>query len=304
MTTAPLQRDEYIEQAHLFRALADRMQQHEATQDLLVAVRDELLATTKLPLAVDFLATELKHQGVLAPAMRKLLHYFTPFQAHLVSEAESERSRFDFRAALEILHREAQYKSQQPSAQGVFLYEFEALCRHRLGYDAGLEAIAGDGVFDAAWREWIQQVRRRIGMVDLADLIYVASEHYLTVQARQGHPPPSPPLVLFGEREGQIALANRHKDPLWLFAALQRHLGYPEVPRPPREDTTRQIVPGLVRRVERLEARLKLVEEEQRGGINLERFYASPDRPDLPAAPSDLPPEARPDALTEPPTEP
>ena len=28
------------------------------------------------------------------------------------------------------------------------------------------------------------------------------------------------------------------------------------------------------RRVEQLESRLKLVEEEQRGGINLEKFYA------------------------------
>jgi hypothetical protein len=30
----------------------------------------------------------------------------------------------------------------------------------------------------------------------------------------------------------------------------------------------------LARRVEQLESRLRLVEEEQRGGLNLERFYA------------------------------
>ena len=57
-----------------------------------------------------------------------------------------------------------------------------------------------------------------------------------------------------------------------LFAALQRHLGYPSVPRPPRADEQKNVLPLLLRRVERLEARLKLVEEEQRGGIDLSRF--------------------------------
>ena len=38
-----------------------------------------------------------------------------------------------------------------------------------------------------------------------------------------------PPL--FGEKEGKIAKASRGRDPLFLFAALQRQLGYPEVPR-------------------------------------------------------------------------
>ena len=74
--------------------------------------------------------------------------------------------------------------------------------------------------------------------------------------------------MLFGEGEGRIALANRGKDPLLLFSALHRHLGYPEVPRPPKPDESPQLVPQLMRRVERLEARLKLVEEEMKGGID------------------------------------
>ncbi len=52
---------------------------------------------------------------------------------------------------------------------------------------------------------------------------------------------------LFGDKEGRIALANRHKDPLLLFAALERHLNYPTVPRPQPVDESRQIIPTLMR---------------------------------------------------------
>ena len=76
-------------------------------------------------------------------------------------------------------------------------------------------------------------------------------------------------------KEGRIALANRRKDPLLLFAALQRHLGYPAVPRLEPPDSLPQLLPQLMRRVERLEMRLKLLEEEQRGAVDLTRFYAS-----------------------------
>ena len=61
-----------------------------------------------------------------------------------------------------------------------------------------------------------------------------------------------------------------------MFNALHRHLGYPEVPRPARPDESLQLLPQLARRVERMEARLKLLEEETKGGIDLTRFYAPP----------------------------
>src|SRR5688500_9635520 len=99
----PLEREEYIEQAHLFRALGDRLQQNVATQDLLVSVKEEILSTTKLPLAMDFMTSELKLNGVFSTAMAKLAHYFTPFQTFLVAQAESERGRFDFTVAMQIL---------------------------------------------------------------------------------------------------------------------------------------------------------------------------------------------------------
>lgn len=269
-----LDREEYVEQAYFFRALGERMQQNLATQELLASIKQEVLSSTKLPLAIDFMTSELKMLGVFGTAMAKLSHYFTPFQTYVVAEAEDERGRFDFAVALEILEREARYRAEGATPQGIFFYQFETVCRNRLGYDRGLDAIARDPVFDEAWFEWIQTVRRQIGIVDFADLVYVRSAHYHSQQQRRGSGTVAPEKpILFGEKEGKIALANRHKDPLFLFAALQRHLGYPAVPRPRPVDESRSLLPALMKRLDRLETRMKLIEEENSGGIDLERFY-------------------------------
>ncbi len=267
-----LSREEYIEQAYLYRILQQRLRENLPLQELLENVRAEVLASTRLPMALDFLLAELKHQGVLAPGMRRLSHYFTPFQTYLVEEAEAERGRFDLRLALRILEREAHYRTEEFTPQGMFFFQFEVLCRNRLRYEAGLTAMARDDIFDEAWRLWLDMFRRQIGLVDLADLIYVRSEAY---RLRKGEHPDFP--VLFGEREGLIALANHRKDPLFLFSALQRHLGYPQVPRPEPPNEAPNLLAQALRRLERIEARLKLMEEEQRGGIDLERFMPKPE---------------------------
>ena len=264
-----LDRDEYVEQAYFFRTLRERMQLDMSTQDLLVTIGHEVLSTTKLPMALDFMATELRHTGGFGTAMARLSHYFTPFQTYVIQEAEKEEGRFDFRIALEILEREAKYRADGASRQGVFLFHFETLCRNRLGYDFGLKAVAEDPLYDEGWREWILTVRRQVGIIDIADMIYVRSEFFRQQRGDPGKP------ILFGEKEGKIALANRRKDPLFLFSALARHLGYPSVPRPRREESAEEMVFSLRRRTERLETRIKLLEEELRGGINLARFYAS-----------------------------
>ncbi len=262
-----LDRDDYIEQAYFYKTLRERMRQGLSTQELLVSIRHELLSTTKLPMALEYMVAELLLTGGFATAMAQLDHYFTPFQAYVIGEAELQEGRFDFQVALEILQREAEYRSGEPTRPGLFLYQFEVLCRNRLGYDRGLAAVAGDVFYDEAWREWILTVRRQLGLVDLADLIYVRSENYRKKPEEADRP------ILFGEKEGRIAAANRHKDPLFLFSALARHLGYPSVPRHRPEETTEQILPLLQRRVERLETRIKLLEEELRGGINIAKFY-------------------------------
>lgn len=272
-----LEREEYIEQAYLFRTLSERLPKNMPLQELLRQVREEILASTKLPLAIDFLRAELEHTGVFGSAMVRLLHYFTPFQTYIVREAESEGGRFDLRVALEILRAEAEYRSQGVSPTGMFLYQFEVLCRNRLSYDRGLKAVSEDPVYPEEWREWILTVRRQVGLIDFADLLYVRSDYYRQRQAaRLGDDPPIEKPMLFGEKEGKIALANRGKDPLYLFAALQRHLGYPTVPRPQPPDDKEQLLPQIMRRLERMEARLKLLEEEQRGGIDITKFYGPP----------------------------
>jgi hypothetical protein len=297
---APLGREEYIEQAHFFRALGERLEENVPAQEVLSSVREEVLATTKLPLAIDFLLGELRHEGVLGPAMGLLPHYFTPFQAFIVRESENERLRFDLRVGLEILRREAEYRAQEPTHQGLFLFQFEVLCRNRLGYDRGLEAVAADPAFAGEWRDWIRKLRRQIGMVDIADVVYVHSKYYWQSAGGQGvqrpgagtprlagggddgeragssPSPDSDAAVLFGEREGRIALANRKKDPLYLFSSLHRQLGYPEVPRVTPADKEQALLPQLARRLEQLEMRLKILEEEQRGGLDLTKFYERP----------------------------
>ena len=87
-------------------------------------------------------------------------------------------------------------------------------------------------------------------------------------------------VVLFGEREGRIALANRRKDPLFLFSSLHRQLGYPEVPRQKPAEKEQALLPQLARRLEQMEMRLKLLEEDRRGEVDLTQFYQRP--PELP----------------------
>jgi hypothetical protein len=280
-----LDREEYVEQAHLFRTLGERFAENVPVQELIGLVKQEILSTTRLPLALDFLLTELKHTGVMSGAMARLAHYFTPFQTYVMQEAESERGRFDMRIAIEILRCEAEYRSKSPIAPAMFMYQFECLCRNRLRYDRGLAAMAGDPIYDAAWQEWIRELRLRIGMVDFADMIYVRSQQYIVHHTKPNEPPPAPEKpILFGEKEGKIAWANRRKDPLYLFAALQRHLAYPVVPRPRKPDESVNLLPLLRGQVERLEARVKLLEDENRGGIDITKFYARADAP-LPAVP-------------------
>lgn len=275
-----LEREEYVEQAYLFRMLSERLPENFPLQDLLEQIRHELLATTKLPMAVDYLLAELRHCGVISTAMRRLPHYFTAFQTYLVEAAEDDRGRFDMRVAIEVLRYEAAYRAEQPTREGLFMYQFETLCRNRLRYDRGLDAISVDPMYNEDWREWIQTVRRQIGIVEFADLIYVRSPEYLRRRTRASSPPPvAEKPILFGEKEGKIAWANRQKDPMYLFAALQRHLGYPTAPRIKRIDETREQVPLILRKLERLELRIKLLEEEAREGLDITKFYSQDSTP-------------------------
>ncbi|MBM4021771.1 MAG: hypothetical protein FJ284_05935 [Planctomycetes bacterium] len=272
-----LDREEYIEQAYLFRSFGERLVSGVAAQEALEAIGQEVLATSKLPLAIGYLVGELKLVGTLSTALVRLAHYFTAFQTFVVAAAEEEGGRFDIRTALAMLEREASYRAEDASPQGLFFYRFECLSRNRLDYAHGLDAVAADDIFDADWREWIGTVGRQVGLVDLADLVFVRSPEYWRLEKRDaalaGKPEPEPGRpILFGAKEGRIARANRGKDPLFFFAALQRQLGYPAVPRIKPASPSQESPALLARRLERLEMRVKLLEEEGRGGIDLSRF--------------------------------
>jgi RNAse (barnase) inhibitor barstar len=267
-----LDREEYIEQAYFFRAFRERIGEQRAAQEILDSVHEEILATTRLPMAIQFLAAELKHSGQLAGGLARLGHYFTPYQAYVVRQAESDTGRFTIQMALTLLEREAEYRAAGPTRAGLFVYQFEGLCRNRLGYEEGLQAMAGDPLYDVEWSAYLEQVRRKIGSVDFADLVYVRSEQYVADE-RRIDPDYEPPVApLFGLKEGKIAKANRGRDPLFLFAALQRQLGYPEVPRyKPRDDVNARI-DGVLVKLKELEARLRLVESEVKGQIDAQLF--------------------------------
>ena len=116
-------------------------------------------------------------------------------------------------------------------------------------------------------------LRAQVGLVDLADLLFLTSKEYANRLTAEGESLDERGPFLFDEKVGRIAFGNRRREPLFLFAGMQRHLGYPQVPRPEPRDETNELIPQLARRVERLEFRLKLMEDERRGGVDLTKYY-------------------------------
>lgn len=278
MSNGPnLEREEYVEQAYFFRVFRERLAENLPSQEILSRIHEEILTTTRLPMAIQFLATDMNHSGNLSSGFTRLSHYFTPFQAFVIQQSEAEGLRFSMPVALLVLEREAIYKTERPTREGLFVYQFETLCRNRLGYVDGITSMGGDPMYDEPWRHFLDTVRRQIGIVDFGELVYLRSELYVTDQKRR-QPSYEPPVApLFGEKEGKIAKASLRRDPLFLFAALHRQLNYPEVPRPrPRDDAGARIETLSVK-VREMEARIRLLEGEMRGNIDLTQLG----KPDL-----------------------
>ena len=272
-----LEREEYVEQAYFFRVFRERLIDGLASQEILGRVSEELLSTTKLPLAVSFLYAEIKGIGVMGPAMERIHHYFTPFQTHVINQAEGDVSRFAMDQALLILEREAKFKSEAPTLPALFVFQFESLARNRLGYTKGLAAMAADPFYTDDWKDYILTLRSRLGDVDFADLIFVRSEQFALERRRQ-NPDFVPKFsILFGEKEGKIARANRGRDPMYLFAALQRQLGYPEIPRPRRPDELEARVLLLEQKIVQLENRLKSAESDLQHDADLAQVLVKPE---------------------------
>jgi hypothetical protein len=158
---------------------------------------------------------------------------------------------------------------------GLFIYQLECIARNRLGYADGLKAMSDDPLYSADWRRWILRLQSELGTLELAELIFRVSEHFYTRRAtgRSKQAEADRGLVLFGEQEGRIARANIGLDPLYLFAALQRHLDYPAVPKSVVTDDNERLPKALEARLQKIEQKLKILEMETKGGIDLSRFY-------------------------------
>src|SRR5260370_41033714 len=122
-----LEREEYIEQVYFFRTFRERLTDGLPSQEILARIGEELLSTTKMPLAVSFLHVEMRGAGQVGPAMERISHYFTPLQAHVVSHAENESSRFPMAQALRPLEREARVKAEGPPLPALCVCQSEAL---------------------------------------------------------------------------------------------------------------------------------------------------------------------------------
>ena len=246
-------------------------------QEILAQLDQEILATTNLPYAIQFMLAELRHSGQISQACARLPHYFTPFQAYVLEQAENDTTRLPFEQALLILEREAEYRSKDPTPAGLFIFDIETMSRNRLGYMEGLRRLQFDSFFDDDWCDFFELVRMQLGVRELPELVFARSESF--VSRRRSETPDYEPsfAVLFGERDGRIAQANIGRDPMFFFAALQRQLGYPEVPRPPKQDSTTSRLEKLGRTLQRLEEKLRIIEQEIHGGVDLSQFIVGKD---------------------------
>ncbi|MFO0999617.1 MAG: hypothetical protein U0936_04715 [Planctomycetaceae bacterium] len=286
-----LDREEYIEQEYFFRVYRERLMENVPSQEILKTISEEILATTRLPMAIDFMRAEILHSGKISTAMFRLPHYFAPFQAFVISRAEEDESRFEQLTALKILESEAHYRASGASMPGLFIFQFECIARNRLGYSEGLKAMISDPLYSEEWSRWIARLAASLGERELAEIVYGASQHFQNRRNTARSPAEkatanteeassvTAPAALFGDQEGRIAKANIGRDPLYFFAALQRQLNYPAVPRSSQAeaDEDKKLPPFLEARLNKIEQRLKINEMEVKGGLDLTRFYKQPD---------------------------
>ncbi len=174
-----LETEEYVEQAYFFRMFRERLDANVPSQEILRSVKEEILATTKLPMAIDFLTGEIILTGRMNEGMARLGHYFSEFQTYIVAMAEDDYSKFDQRTCWEILQHEAEYRSKDPSPAGLFVFQFECLSRNKLGYERGMKAMSADPMYDEPWSEWILRTRLKLGTTDFADLIFLRSQYFV-----------------------------------------------------------------------------------------------------------------------------
>jgi hypothetical protein len=86
----PLEREEYASNRNTFFGfIASDCWKAFLLQEILQTIHEELLATTRLPMAIDFLRAEILHHGRIRRARwLELAHYFAPFQAFVIHSCQ------------------------------------------------------------------------------------------------------------------------------------------------------------------------------------------------------------------------
>ena len=224
-----LEREEYIEQAYFFQSFRERLVHGLPSQEILERVGEELLTTTKLPLAVSFLASEMKHSGLMAPAMVHIGHYFTAVPGPRGRPGGRWRTQPVLHGEQARLHPGTrQGPSSRPetsSLAGLFVFQFESLSRNRLGKSTpgASRRWRRTPHYNEDWRDYDPPLQTRLGDVDFADLIFVRSLPTSSLERRRRDPGlhAQVPHPLRRPRKGKIARCNRGRDPMYLFSALQ-----------------------------------------------------------------------------------
>ena len=209
--------------------------------------------------------------------MVRISHYFTPFQAHVISQAESDMSRFAMDQALLVLEREAKFKAEGPSLTALFVFQFEALSRNRLGYTRGLAAMAADPLYPDVWSDYILTLGARLGDVDFADLIFVRSEQFVAERRRHQPRLTSPSSPRFSARRrarslAPIAAAIRCTYSPPFTASLATRGSTASAP-----DELEARVALLEQRIVMLENRMKFAENDIQHDVDLAQVLVKPE---------------------------
>ena len=131
-------------------------------------------------------------------------------------------------------------------------------------------------MYDANWQDYVLLVRRQLGAVEFCDLVYLRSEYYVVDQRRQNadyEPPVAAALRREGrqDRQGQprpgSAVSVRRP------AAPARLSGGAALQAARRHGAK---LAALVQKVKDLETRIKLVEGEVKGHVDLSQFLVKP----------------------------
>ena len=132
--------------------------------------------------------------------------------------------------------------------------------------------MANDPLYTPDWKKFLENLIRQLGAFDLPDIVYMRSEALVEDQTRLNRDYVSPLPPLFGVKEGKIAYASRGRDPIYFFSALQRQLRYPEVPRSVARDAAASKLEMVSTKIREMEARIKLLEGEVKGQVDLSQF--------------------------------